>query len=117
MKRPGSPASLLFRLIAPVCAVFILTILAMIASIFGNPEAPLAKWLDRHVGTILTVEFVATIGLSVLAMFVDRIRTLRSAHLNSPSADVTTQQQNSIPAESPDATVTELHSTETNDSP
>lgn len=112
MKRPGSPASLLFPLIVPACAVFILTILAMIASVFGNPDAPVTKWLDRNVSTILTIEFVAVITLSVLAMLTDRIRTIRSASAPTPSADAPlpdAAQANQAPrAGAP-------HSTETND--
>lgn len=78
MKRPGSPASLLFRLIVPASMAFIFTILVMIASIFGDPQAPVAAWFDHNLGTLLTVEFVAVIGLALLAMTVDRIRTLRA---------------------------------------
>ena len=77
MKRPGSRASLLFRLVVPACAAFILTILIMIASIFGDPRAPVAQWFDRHMGALLTVEFAATMVLALLAMTVDRLRTLR----------------------------------------
>jgi len=117
MKRPGSPASLLFRLIVPVCAVFIVSILAMIASVFGNPEAPISKWLDRHVGTILAVEFFATIGLSVLAMFVDRIRTLRTAPLTRTAASIPTEQQNAVPEEPGQPPANVPQPSETNDSP
>ena len=85
MKRPGSPASLLFRLIVPVCAIFILTILAMIATLFGDPRAPIAQWLERHGNTLLAIEFAATLGLSILAMTIDRIRTLRTTP-KTPSA-------------------------------
>ena len=83
MKRPGSPTSLLFRLVVPACAAFIFTILVMIASIFGDPQAPVSRWFDRHIGTLLTVEFVATMLLALLAMTVDRIRTLRSGENRS----------------------------------
>jgi len=79
MKRPGAPASLLFRLIVPVCALFILTILALIASVFGDPRAPVSQWLDRHGTQILLYELVAIVVLILLAMTVDRIRTLRAA--------------------------------------
>lgn len=89
MKRPGSPASLLFRLVVPVCAMFILLILAMIASVFGDPQAPMARWLDQHIGTLLTVTFVATMVLAFLAMTVDRIRTLRSKSGESPASTET----------------------------
>ena len=83
MKRPGSPASLLFRLIVPACAAFVFTILVMIASIFGDSQAPVSRWFDRHLGTLLTVEFVATMLLALLAMTVDRIGTLRSGQDHS----------------------------------
>ena len=79
MKRPGAPASLLFRLIVPVCALFILTILALIASVFGDPRAPVSQWLDRHGTQFLLYELVAIVVLILLAMTVDRIRTLRAA--------------------------------------
>ena len=79
MKRPGSPASLSFRLVVPVCALFILTVLALIASVFGDPRAPVAQWFDRHAGTLLTVEFIAIMVLALLAMAIDRIRTMKSA--------------------------------------
>ena len=78
MKRPGSPASLSFRLVVPVCALFILTVLALIASVFGDPRAPVAQWFDQHAGTLLTVEFLAIMVLALLAMAIDRIRTLKS---------------------------------------
>ena len=70
---------MLFRLIVPVCAIFILTILAMIATLFGNPQAPVAQWLERHGNTLLAFEFAATLGLSILAMTIDRIRILRAS--------------------------------------
>ncbi|MCH2201959.1 MAG: hypothetical protein MK102_08310 [Fuerstiella sp.] len=95
MKRPGSPVSLLFRLVVPVCAAFILTILVMIASIFGDPRAPLAHWFDQHMATLLTVEFVAIMVLALLAMAVDRIRTLRSG------GDGTRKHQDSSQISSP----------------
>jgi|GEM_PF-349926 len=114
MKRPGTPPSLLFRLVVPACAVFILTILGMIASVFGNPEAPVAKWIDRNVGTILTVEFFTIISLSVLAMFVDRVRTLQSA-CPTPSSSEDSLQNG--PEHSQSNSTAEPHSTDTNDLP
>ncbi len=85
MKRPGSPASLLFRLVVPCCAVFIFIVLAMIASTFGDPRAPVAQWFNRHAGTLLKVTAAATIVLALLAMTVDRIRTLRSQSKERPA--------------------------------
>jgi Na+(H+)/acetate symporter ActP len=76
MKRPGSRASLLFRLIVPATAVFIVTILSMIAALFGDPKAPVAQWLDANAGRLLLFEFIVVIVLSLLAMTFDRLRTL-----------------------------------------
>ena len=91
MKRPGSRTSLLFRLIVPACAVFIVTILIMIASVFGTPPAPVAQWLDRHLGTVLTVEFTVIMVLALLAMTVDRVRTLKSGHVHRQTEHKETQ--------------------------
>ena len=88
MKRSGTSPGILFRLVVPVCAVFIMTILALIASVFGNPQAPISGWLDRHAGVLLTGEFLLTIVLIGLAMVVDRVQTLR--------------QQRRLPSGSPD---------------
>lgn len=87
-------------MVVPVCAVFILIILAMIASIFGDPRAPVTQWLDRHGGTLLMVTFSATMVLALLAMTVDRIRTLRAASGEVPGERAAADE---APGESADA--------------
>lgn len=77
MRGPGTPASLLFKLIVPATAIFIVTVMALIAVVFSDQRAPIAKFLNAWGTTLLEVEFVAVMGLSILAMTVDRIRTLR----------------------------------------
>lgn len=77
MKRPRTRPSLLFRLIVPVTVVFILTVLSLISALFGDPAAPVAQWLDAHGDALLFWEFVAILVIAVLAMTVDRIRTLK----------------------------------------
>ena len=77
MKPPRTKPTVFFRLIVPATVVFILTILSLIATLFGNPEAPVAKWLDANGNRLLFVEFVIVVVLSLLAMVVDRRRTLR----------------------------------------
>ncbi|MEZ6059763.1 MAG: hypothetical protein R3C19_05325 [Planctomycetaceae bacterium] len=84
MKRPGSPPGLLFRLIVPATAVFVVTILATIACLFGDPRAPVARWFEAHVNKLLLGELVAVVVLSLLAMTVDRIRTLRNSGKEDP---------------------------------
>lgn len=77
MKPPRTKASLLFRLIVPATVVFIMTVLALIACLFGNPDAPVSKWLNDHGDRILIWEFAVVLGLSFVAMAYDRFRTLR----------------------------------------
>jgi hypothetical protein len=76
MRGPGSKPGFLFKLIVPIAAVFIVTILAMIAIVFSDPRAPIARFLDRHGNTLLTIEFVALIVVTLLAMIVDRLLIL-----------------------------------------
>lgn len=93
MKRPQTKPALLFRLVVPVTVAFILTILALIACLFGDPNAPVSKWLNEHGNQLLIVEFVAVIVLSLLAMVVDRVRTLRGIEeepFDPPAAAATT---------------------------
>ncbi len=83
MRGPGAPASLLFRLIVPATAVFIITVMSLIAVVFSDQRAPVARFLNVHGTKLLVVEFVAVIGLSFLAMTVDRMRTLRELRNSS----------------------------------
>lgn len=87
-------------MIVPVTVVFILTILALIASLFGNPEAPVSKWLDANGNKLLMWEFVAIIFLSLLAMTVDRIRTLRG--IDEPPLMDSDTASGTNPPESPE---------------
>lgn len=83
MRGPGSKPSLLFQLVIPATAVFVITILSLIAVVFSDPRAPLAQLLNRHGNTLLVGEFVVVIILSILAMAVDRIQTLRQIKQDS----------------------------------
>jgi hypothetical protein len=77
MRGPGSRPSLLFQLLIPSTAIFIITILSLIAVLFSDQRAPLAIFLNKHGNSLLAAEFVVVILLSFLAMAVDRIQTLR----------------------------------------
>ncbi|MDA1232801.1 MAG: hypothetical protein O2856_18690 [Planctomycetota bacterium] len=83
MRGPGAPASLLFRLIVPATAVFIVTVMSLIAVVYSDQRAPVARFLNAYGTTLLVVEFVAVMGLSLVAMTVDRIRTLRELRNSS----------------------------------
>ncbi len=77
MRGPGAPTSLLFKLIVPATAVFIVTVMSLIAAVFSDQRAPVAQFLNQHGSRLLIAEFVAVLGLSFLAMAVDRIQTIR----------------------------------------
>ncbi len=77
MRGPGSKPTLLFQLVVPATSIFAVTVLSMIAIVFSDPRAPVAQWLDRHGNRLLAAEFVVVIVLSLLAMTMDRIQTLR----------------------------------------
>ena len=85
MRRPGSKPSLLFQLVIPATAIFIVTILSLIAVVFSDPRAPVAQWLNRHGNTLLIAEFVAVIVLSLLAMTMDRRQTLKELRNKQPT--------------------------------
>lgn len=86
MRGPGSRPSLLFQLVVPATALFIITILSLIAVLFSDERAPVAQWLNRHGNTLLLVELIVVIALSLLAMAVDRWQTLRAAAQTAAAA-------------------------------
>ena len=93
MRGPGSKPSFLFKLVIPAASIFAITVLALIAIIFSDPRAPVAQFLDRHGNTLLLAEFVVVISLSLLAMTMDRLETLR-AQRNSPERSSPTDEVN-----------------------
>jgi membrane protein DedA with SNARE-associated domain len=74
---PPKRAGLLFQLTALSGAAFGVTILAFVATTFGDARAPATKWFNQHVGTLIAVEVVATLLLGLAAMIQDRTRTLK----------------------------------------
>ena len=86
---PPPQTSLLFRLTAFAGIAFVVTIFALIATIFGDPRSPAARWLNRNVGALFAVEVAAILVLGFAAMAQDRKQTLRkqdeSAEANANS--------------------------------
>jgi hypothetical protein len=66
-----------FPLAAFCSALFIITILALVASVFGDPRAPLARLLDQYGGRLIAGEVAATLVTGLVAMAVDRRQSLR----------------------------------------
>lgn len=85
----------LFQLTAVAAAAFIVTILAMVAMLLGDPDAPVNLWFNQHGGIVLVIEVVAVILLGLAAMTADRretLQALRDAAPNAPAAAAPSDQ-------------------------
>jgi hypothetical protein len=73
-----------FPMVLFAVTVFIITILAMVAVIFSDPRAPVAKFLDANADRLIIAEVVVTLFLGLCALVVDRkqSRRERQADLN-----------------------------------
>jgi hypothetical protein len=80
MSDAPAPRNPFFPLAAFCSAVFIVTILAMLASVFGDERAPLAQLFDQYAGRLIAGEVAAILLTGFLALFVDRRQALRSQH-------------------------------------
>jgi hypothetical protein len=78
-------ASILFRLTALAATGFVITILAMVAMLLGDPLSPANVWFNRHGATLLMLEVVAIVILGFAAMGVDRRESLRSRPTSDPA--------------------------------
>ncbi len=81
-----------FPLAAFASALFIVTILALVAGVLGDSRAPVAQLLDRYAGRLIAGEVAAILVSGFLAMFVDRRQTIH-AKKNSPQAPHVQQDQ------------------------
>lgn len=86
------PRNLFFPLVTFASGLFIITILAFLASVFGDPRAPLARLLEQYGGRVIGGEVAAILISGFLALFVDRRQTLRSRK-DSPKAPHDQQHQ------------------------
>jgi hypothetical protein len=82
---PRRGPGLLFHLAAGATTVFIITVLALVATLFANPNAPVNIWLNTHGGTLLGVEVAAIAMFGVAAMAQDqRLQRREQATLRDP---------------------------------
>jgi hypothetical protein len=70
--RPSGRVNVFFRMAAILVALFVMTIFALIAIMFGDPAAPVAMWLDRYGMQLIIGEMCAILIVGTLAMTVDR---------------------------------------------
>jgi hypothetical protein len=57
--------------------LFVVTILALLASIFGDPHSPLARLIEQYWGRLMVGEVAAVLLTGFLALYVDRRQILR----------------------------------------
>ena len=67
----------LFLMTAAVTTIFIITILAMVAMLVGEPDAPVNVWFNVHGATVMTVEVLGIGVMGMSAMIADRRETIR----------------------------------------
>ena len=67
----------LFTLTAVATTIFVITILAMVAMLLGDPEAPVNVWFNRQGATVMTFEVLAIGAFGTSAIFFDRRELLR----------------------------------------
>lgn len=69
----------LFQTTAAITVIFIVTIFAMVAMMYGDPQAPVNVLFNAHGAMILTVEVIGIGVAGMSAMIADRCETLREA--------------------------------------
>ena len=62
----------LFNLTAFATTAFVITILAMVAMLLGDPDSPINVWFNRHGSTVMIAEVSAIIFLGLAAISADR---------------------------------------------
>lgn len=82
--QPGTPrppfgVNLFFRIAAGLVLLFVVTIFALIAILFGDPAAPISQWLDQHGMQLIIGELCAILIIGALAMTIDRWQAIRAA--------------------------------------
>lgn len=77
MSEPSERPNLFFRLTTCVGALFVVTILSLVATVFSDPQAPTARFLNEHGTTLIVWQVGAILVLGLLAMTVDRRQILR----------------------------------------
>ena len=74
-----------FRLVAAASAAFVITILAMIAVLFSDQQAPPVRFLNAYAGWILICEVLAIVIGTWLALALDRSQTRRQRYRSPPA--------------------------------
>ena len=99
MSDKPQPPNVFFRLVIVASAVFIITIFAMVAVMFGDPRAPLAQLLNEYSGKLLVVEVAAILITGWLGMTIDhhRSRQHRPSDVEPDQAETNSRSPNFDP--------------------
>lgn len=77
----------MFRATAFAGFAFVITILALIATVFGDSRSPAADWLNRNAGLLLAAEVAAILSFGFAAMAHDRRQSLRKHAADDQNAN------------------------------
>ena len=83
-EKANRPANPFFGMVLFSSAIFVMTILAMVAVIFSDPDAPITRFLDAHGGRLIIAEVIVTLVVGLLALVVDRVQSLRKKSSQQP---------------------------------
>jgi len=77
---------MLFHCAAGATTVFIITVLALVATLFADPEAPVNIWLNNNAAWMLGVEVVLIAVFGIAAMARDQAITAAEQRAEEQSA-------------------------------
>lgn len=91
---PFGRVNIFFRLAAGLVVLFVVTIFALIAVLFGDPAAPIAKLLDKIGMQLIVGEMCAILIMGTLAMTIDRRSAAQAstAYTDAPVKDETADE-------------------------
>lgn len=78
-KRPSIWRNPFFSLCAGLSIAFVITVFALVATMFGDPQSPVNRFLDSQGLLVIGVEVGGILISGLLAMALDRWQTLRKA--------------------------------------
>lgn len=86
---------ILFHLTAIAATGFVITILAMVAMVLGDPVAPVNLWFNQHGMTVLLIEVAAVVLLGLAAMTADRRESARNQQQQAATEPTSTDSDGS----------------------
>lgn len=81
------PQNPFFRAVVAVGAVFAVTVMSMLAVTFGDPQAPPNRFFNAYGVPLVLTETLLLVGVSFVALAVDRRQTLAAQRDDRPSDD------------------------------